>query len=248
MLSKRRGFTLIELLVVIAIIAILAAILFPVFSKAREKARQTSCLSNVKQLALASRMYIDDWDECWPASDSVAWDPVRSWTGQYQPYIKNWGICFCPSRTRNGKQVHYAFNGTNGWMHGQDWFMPGMPGYGAIGILQPTPLASVRQPAKTMLVADNGDNWGSNGYGAFTARLTNPYMDGPHNEGGNFGFVDGHAKWYRTEGVLGPWDGGSPATWIYPPTADCDTAAFWTPPFYPDCYPYWHNNDVSGCG
>ncbi len=63
MLSRERGFTLIELLVVIAIIAILAAILFPVFSKAQEKARQTSCLSNVKQLALASRMYIGDWDE-----------------------------------------------------------------------------------------------------------------------------------------------------------------------------------------
>ncbi len=75
--SKRRGFTLIELLVVIAIIAILAAILFPVFSRAREKARQTSCLSNVKQLALASRMYIDDWDEAWPAFDAVNWDELK---------------------------------------------------------------------------------------------------------------------------------------------------------------------------
>ena len=60
---KRRGFTLIELLVVIAIIAILAAILFPVFARAREKARQTSCLSNLKQVGLASNMYLQDYDE-----------------------------------------------------------------------------------------------------------------------------------------------------------------------------------------
>jgi prepilin-type N-terminal cleavage/methylation domain-containing protein len=62
----RKGFTLIELLVVIAIIAILAAILFPVFARAREKARQTSCVSNLKQVALASLMYTQDYDECPP--------------------------------------------------------------------------------------------------------------------------------------------------------------------------------------
>jgi prepilin-type N-terminal cleavage/methylation domain-containing protein len=66
MWSKKRGFTLIELLVVIAIIAILAAILFPVFSRAREQARKTACLSNMKQMATATMMYVQDWDETFP--------------------------------------------------------------------------------------------------------------------------------------------------------------------------------------
>ena len=70
-MKNRRGFTLIELLVVIAIIAILAAILFPVFAQAREKARQTSCLSNLKQIGLAFKMYVQDYDERWPQCDPI---------------------------------------------------------------------------------------------------------------------------------------------------------------------------------
>ncbi len=245
--SKRRGFTLIELLVVIAIIAILAAILFPVFSKAREKARQTSCLSNVKQLALASRMYIDDWDECWPASDSVTWNPLHTWTYLYAPYIKNWDIYNCPSHRREGKRVWYGFNGGNTWMHGQDWFMPGKPGYNPGLCLAPTPISMVRQPAKTMLVADYGDNWGTNGYGGWYNNFADASYIGVHNEGDNFGFVDGHAKWYKTMGVFVPYD-GTGHNFIYPPDADCNTAAMWVPPFYPDCYPYTQWMTISDCG
>ena len=108
----RRGFTLIELLVVIAIIAILAAILFPVFSQAREKARQTACLSNLRQLGLGFAMYTQDYDEClpdrrelktalgyrpwgsaWPASD-----PRGGWVATVlEPYLKNRAILSCPS-------------------------------------------------------------------------------------------------------------------------------------------------------
>jgi prepilin-type N-terminal cleavage/methylation domain-containing protein len=112
--STKRGFTLIELLVVIAIIAILAAILFPVFAKAREKARQISCISNLKQLALAMNMYKSDYDDMnfWyrgrPKPSNTAYLPDVSasgpyynvpmaWKGNINPYIKNEGIFYCPS-------------------------------------------------------------------------------------------------------------------------------------------------------
>jgi prepilin-type N-terminal cleavage/methylation domain-containing protein/prepilin-type processing-associated H-X9-DG protein len=92
---KRNGFTLIELLVVIAIIAILAAILFPVFARAREKARQASCLSNTKQLALASIMYSADYDGVYVNS----WVYGSSWLEMIQPYTKSWALMNCPSMT-----------------------------------------------------------------------------------------------------------------------------------------------------
>jgi prepilin-type N-terminal cleavage/methylation domain-containing protein/prepilin-type processing-associated H-X9-DG protein len=87
--SARRAFTLIELLVVIAIIAILAAILFPVFAQAREKARQTSCTSNLKQAALASLMYSQDYDEGLPLSAyNAAGQPLVAWYDVVEPYVK----------------------------------------------------------------------------------------------------------------------------------------------------------------
>ncbi len=99
---QRAGFTLIELLVVIAIIAILAAILFPVFAQAREKARQIACVSNEKQLGLAFVQYIQDNDETYPrgmnystATGSYASDPA-GWAGEIYPYVKSTGVYKCP--------------------------------------------------------------------------------------------------------------------------------------------------------
>src|SRR5205814_83195 len=99
----RRAFTLIELLVVIAIIAILAAILFPVFAQARDKARGASCLSNEKQIGLAIMQYVQDYDESYPFLN-VKWTPIapasRLETGfdqPIQPYVKNTGVFTCPS-------------------------------------------------------------------------------------------------------------------------------------------------------
>ena len=76
---QRRGFTLIELLVVIAIIAILAAILFPVFAQAREKARSTACLNNLKQLGTANQMYMNDWDDGFVWTAKTDWDTIAAW-------------------------------------------------------------------------------------------------------------------------------------------------------------------------
>ena len=121
--SKRSGFTLIELLVVIAIIAILAAILFPVFAKAREKARQTSCLSQTKQLGLAFIQYYQDYDEKLPAGSINTVDTTDNagagWAGQIYSQVKSVSIYKCPDdSTANGPTfnnvvqvpVSYGFN------------------------------------------------------------------------------------------------------------------------------------------
>src|SRR5438128_288807 len=95
--GRRHAFTLIELLVVIAIIAILAAILFPVFSQAREKARSTTCQSNLKQLGLAVKMYLQDYDETYPPGLVPFGKGIVSALTLLQPYMKNTGIARCPS-------------------------------------------------------------------------------------------------------------------------------------------------------
>lgn len=125
--SVRRGFTLIELLVVIAIIAILAAILFPVFAQAREAARKATCQSNLKQIGSAYMMYTQDYDETFPINDgnnsAPAWytQPADSrgtattarlgvWTTTLQPYIKNWRVFQCPSTSLDLSVLSAALN------------------------------------------------------------------------------------------------------------------------------------------
>ena len=102
---RRTGFTLIELLVVIAIIAILAAILFPVFARAREQARKTTCASNLRQLALAAKMYAQDYDDRLPLDYYAGNSSTTSsrLVGQVFPYIKNMGIFYCPSLPRTAE-------------------------------------------------------------------------------------------------------------------------------------------------
>jgi prepilin-type N-terminal cleavage/methylation domain-containing protein/prepilin-type processing-associated H-X9-DG protein len=128
--ASRRGFTLIELLVVIAIIAILAAILFPVFAQARESARKASCLSNTKQLGLGVMMYVQDYDEMYPCnswdtpfipttdheSRSAVYPSAVQWVWRTMPYIKNKQIFVCLSDPAGGK------NGWRGY-----WVPPGTP-------------------------------------------------------------------------------------------------------------------------
>ncbi len=105
--AKTRGFTLIELLVVIAIIAILAAILFPVFGRARAKARSSACLSNQKQIGLGLMMYAQDYDETLPSSyyyvnGATSANGYIQWSGMIAPYVKNWGIFVCPEHEVGG--------------------------------------------------------------------------------------------------------------------------------------------------
>jgi len=132
----RRGFTLIELLVVIAIIAILAAILFPVFAKVREKARQTSCLSNQKQLALSFIEYSEDYDETLPMGDK---DSGVGWAQQIYPYVKSNGVFHCPDDTSSqGGLISYAFN-------------PNMSPLKANAVL---PISAYTSPSKTVLLTE----------------------------------------------------------------------------------------------
>ena len=107
MFNQRRAFTLIELLIVIAIIAILAAILFPVFAQAREKARSTSCLSNLKQIGLATTMYAQDYEETMPIATYGIIDPKLGlvqfpWSDALQPYSKSRLIIQCPDQPVTG--------------------------------------------------------------------------------------------------------------------------------------------------
>jgi len=175
----RRGFTLIELLVVIAIIAILAAILFPVFARAREKARQTSCLSNLKQIGLGAVMYAQDYDERWViyrlGSGHV---PNLFWPQLVEPYMKNEQIMQCPSR------------GDRSWEYGINY----VHGCGR-------PLAKMPKPAETLAFCDNQHQLAycpCTGPAGYT-----PGVEVPHNEGINVAFMDGHAKWMRPDGEMG---------------------------------------------
>jgi prepilin-type N-terminal cleavage/methylation domain-containing protein/prepilin-type processing-associated H-X9-DG protein len=160
-MQSRKAFTLIELLVVIAIIAILAAILFPVFAQAREKARQTSCLSNMKQLATAIQMYTQDYDEVLPyACPDHWWGTI--WGVNLQPYIKNEQILRCPSDPGDrdsaedwaGPRISYAANGLIKWVNGANRMI------GAMGMTQSwiadntASLARVGRPADSILLAE----------------------------------------------------------------------------------------------
>ncbi|MEN6546622.1 MAG: DUF1559 domain-containing protein [Armatimonadia bacterium] len=175
---KRTGFTLIELLVVIAIIAILAAILFPVFAKAREKARQSSCLSNVKQLGIAVQSYAQDYDEMFPPHRDTA--STYGWMDSFQPYVKNRQLFLCPSGTGTGVAV--AANGVP-THYGYNWRQLGADAPGT-----QRSLGTVTMPAETIAFGDSV-SYVISYYEVFYRPLPR------HNEGTNLVFVDGHAKW-----------------------------------------------------
>lgn len=195
-MRQRDGFTLIELLVVIAIIAILAAILFPVFAKAREKARQTNCLNNIKQLNLAWQQYAQDYDEMSvPYAYRVPAGGVYRYfiqatplatarPGFLDPYLKNSQVTLCPSRT-NQEMRHYGANMAH-----------------VVKQIDPATLAQIQYPAETLLFCDN-QNQAAYCPCATTDAYTPGLNPAPHNDGINVGFCDGHAKWMKPDGAAG---------------------------------------------
>ena len=213
--TARTGFTLIELLVVIAIIAILAAILFPVFAKAREKARQSSCLSNVKQLTLGFMMYAQDYDEY--IRPAYLPNPVHHtyWTWYFgvRPYVMNNQIYQCP----NG-----AFDLTTYGLYFPDLNYPTerlMVSYGMnyqyLGYSSARyTLAEIKRPSECILIGDSGPHLNTARTGALAEHTqyincvgpeappefpNSPFIESHsvylrHNDTANVGFVDGHAK------------------------------------------------------
>jgi len=200
----RRGFTLIELLVVIAIIAILAAILFPVFARAREKARQSSCLSNVKQLQLGILMYVQDYDETF----CIANNANGKWYALIAPYLKNQQILICPSIITKNPGYGWNIRGGNSASNTATglYLNNGMGYHYAAGDID-TPsggrlaLAEIEQPAETINIGDLSPPYGS-GIG-YLVLYSQSYIPDLHNEGANYGFVDGHVKWFSEAAVWG---------------------------------------------
>jgi len=220
---KRRGFTLIELLVVIAIIAILAAILFPVFSRAREKARQTACLSNMKQVANALMMYVQDWDETFPFITACTIveenKPNNMPQSQLHPYIKNAQVWECPSATSNRGRPYqvgpFAFDGA--------WYYPIefvgvnitigcnerlMPNLNCHWEGRPYKMSSVVSPAETVAFVDSPHPSGCGGSrvifangcgcgGQNDATQRSLSRNTRHSGGDNIVFADGHVKWMQ---------------------------------------------------
>jgi len=191
-----RGFTLIELLVVIAIIAILAAILFPVFARAREKARQTSCLSNEKQIALALLMYAQDYDERFM---NVRQGP-GGWNALVQPYTKNWQLFQCPSFSEYVRTCGPVTGHGNAAAAGAPWYGVFEGGYMMAAwercCWPGAKLGEFDKPAERYLIVE-GDCMGAY-WGAFvTDGAPWSHHKYRHNEGLNVAFVDGHAKWLK---------------------------------------------------
>ncbi len=247
-MKERKGFTLIELLVVIAIRAILAAILFPVFARAREKARQANCLSNVKQLTLGIIEYMSDYDQRFPldclnVGGCATTGPEDEnyplfWRRAIYPYVKNYQMYVCPSRpnyyawgsapksedaAKAGNLKRTAGYVGNWWLMGPAWGGPRIED-------------ELLDPAKCVMIYEGygGESykpcalWGStlNGYGETVGAFGGGGMDTwpdscgttwVHNDGGNIGYVDGHAKWSKgsTLRSLGASSEGQ-ATWGWP--------------------------------
>jgi len=231
----KKGFTLIELLVVIAIIAILAAILFPVFAQAREKARQTTCLSNCKQIGTALNLYVDDYDETMPYlyDSSKTWSSIDqttykgypcsqfnttdwnwhgadhywTWMDSIFPYVKNLNMFMCPSAKNNdcsGYAMNMWLNLTNftSWSDDIQYGIDASKNKGSLACL-----SNLSSTADLVFTLDciSWKTWNASAFLTLPCNINadndtnNSKLNRParHNEGLNFTFCDGHAKYIK---------------------------------------------------
>ena len=223
MRARHKGFTLIELLVVIAIIAILAAILFPVYAKMKEKARQTHCLSNMRQISLAYSTYLDDYDGMWPSCHYAAHLLLLD------PYIKNRDLWVCPSFPKPGYYSvrGYHINGTSGVV-GQisNTYVVNNDVTGGGWDTPRRSISRLKTPSTLVLLSDACEKPGDS---AFTEAAVYPTaypqmatgwcrhivpnshsrLHPYHNSGANFVYADGHVKWQKQPPLF-------PDAWVVP--------------------------------
>ncbi len=206
--SNKSGFTLIELLVVIAIIAILAAILFPVFAKAREKARQTTCSSNLKQIGMGMLMYAEDYDETLPQSEynEKAWG-FCFYKDKIMPYVKSDKIFQCPSDSSWCKSADcdynsYVYNG-----------IPWTPGWGIAG----RSLAAINAPSTIVMVFDSSVCAATSYHQPKSGTMYNDAMN-------NLCFGDGHVKFLPIY-----WAGNGAYPYNYDPPVGSNYQYRWDP-------------------
>jgi prepilin-type N-terminal cleavage/methylation domain-containing protein/prepilin-type processing-associated H-X9-DG protein len=225
-LSTRHGFTLIELLVVIAIIALLAAILFPVFARARENARRSSCMSNLKQMGLAMMQYVQDYDECYPNAIRGTTDTPPNgyqwygnnwyWPMVLHPYYKTAQVFVCPSSSRvdtaSGQPAPFRGNyGANarvlrgaGWLPIRSVVVSAPASVYALmdaGYLTLSP-GSVTAPSGQWNYLPGTGDLGVAATGTINSFLERDYQSGRHFGGVNVAFADGHVKWLSSQTVL----------------------------------------------
>lgn len=224
---RKTGFTLIELLVVIAIISLLAAILFPVFAQARERARAASCLSNLKQIGIGMMMYVQDYDEKYfarthypgntyagqTATNTYSWQPPNDTANDdkwiLRPYIKNRQVFYCPSYSKADNPdtpqppIGYAYNLVAGYPNS----------WADVPLLS---LSIVQEPSRMVAFVDS--TWTRDAYPSTTStfhvnycrQLTGASYNvcnadkrfyGRHQDGVNVLYMDGHAKWAKVSAL-----------------------------------------------
>ena len=222
MLYRQRGsltgFTLIELLVVIAIIAILAAILFPVFARARENARKSNCQSNLRQIAMGLVQYVQDYDEKMPhcrytpdsnqlPSPFTSAMVNYSWPHLVVPYLKNTGVMKCPSDERARPTYQGSTTNMEVWSYGRNY---GYFNGDKKGAAEALAMSEIPLPAETIMLGEGDNcnrigprqvNWPGSGTISIDKQISAQLLEPRHMDGMNFAFFDGHVKWFRHGGT-----------------------------------------------